>query len=1074
MRKLVSMTMVLLLCIMQAVAQEKTVTGKVTDQKDGSPLSGVSVTVKGTSIGTTTGVDGSFSLSVPASAKTIVFSFVNFEAIEMAIGNKTTFNVGLSSTEKSLQEVVVVGYTRTTKEAFTGSAKSVTGDQLNNKSVSNISQALAGEVAGVRVINPSGQPGTSAVIRIRGFGSVNGNRAPLYVVDGVPFSGSINSINPNDIASTTVLKDAAATSIYGSRGANGVIVITTRNGRGKKSFVEVDGRFGTNQAILPRYDVLTSPEEYIALSWESMYNHGRIINNANPTNYANTNLFSAAGISPNNNIWNVTNGAQLIDPVTRTVLPGVTRKFDPERWQDFSFQPSSRTESNIRFGGGDSRTNFYTSFGYLNDIGYSVNTDFRRLSARINLNHEVKKWLSTNFNLNYANTRSNNNGQGASSNSVFWFADNIPSIYPLFMRDASGNKIPDPIFGGFRYDYGENGRKFGSLTNAIADATFNTNRTFNNELTGTTSANIKFTDYLSLENRLGVQYNSTVGYQLTNKFYGSAASQNGSIFQTRNNFMNLNLLNMLRFNKGFGNHNVDALVAHEATKFEQEISSASGQNLVSNYDVSLANAIIKNPTQNSYKNTNNLESYFAQVSYDYDGTYYLSGTVRRDGSSRFVPGKQWGTFGSVGAGWVVSKMRFMDNAGILKYLKLKASYGVLGDQNGLGFYPGVSSISINVLNNLPSFGIPTPGNPELTWETSKMFQVGADFRLGSFLEGTIEYYNKNTTNLIFERRVGISNGYALLQVNDGQLRNAGVELELTGHILKGTNHFLDLTVNAEHFDNTITRMPLDPSFGNKPKPIDVQGTFAWAKNRSIFDFYLRNFTGVDAADGASTWTVYYIDANNDGVYQSTERLMTDLENYKANNPDKVGSLKTATTKTYAHATQFYTGKSAVPKVRGAFNLAGGFKGFDLAVQLLYSIGGYAYDGAYATLMSSGAIGGNNWHTDIRKRWQKAGDITDVPRLSNNQDANVNAASTRFLTKANYLALNNIRLGYTLPANLTQRLGVIDAASLFVSGDNLWLYSARRGFNPSTAETGGSDMYRYSPLSTITFGCKIKF
>lgn len=1074
MRKLVSIMVVLLLCITQVFAQDKTVTGKVTDEKDGTPLAGVSVTVKGTSIGTTTAADGSYSLSVPSSAKTLIFSFVNYQQIEMAIGGKTTINAGLSTSEKSLQEVVVVGYTRTTKEAFTGSAKAVTGDQLNNKSVSNVSQALAGEVAGVRVINPSGQPGTSAVIRIRGFGSVNGNRAPLYVVDGVPFTGSINSINPNDIASTTVLKDAAATSIYGSRGANGVIVITTKTGRGKKSFIEVDGRFGSNRAILPRYDVIRSPEEFIGLGWEALYNEGVLVGNANPTNYANSRLFSANGIDPRNNIWrNVTTGADLINPTTRTVLPGVTRLYDPENWEDYAFQPSNRIESNIRFGGGDSRTNFYTSFGYLNDVGYSINTDFRRLNARINLNHEVKKWLSTNFNLNYANTRSNNNGQGSSSNSVFWFVDNMPSIYPLFMRDASGNKIPDPIFGGFRYDYGETGRKFGSLTNAIADATFNTNRTFNNELTGTTSANIKFTDELSLENRLGVQYNSTVGYQLTNKFYGSAASQNGSIFQSRNNLMNLNLLNMLRYNKRFGNHNIDALLAHEATKYEFEVSSASGQNLVSNYDLTLTNAIIKNPTQTSYKNTNNLESYFTQVSYDYDGTYYLSGTVRRDGSSRFVPGKQWGTFGSVGAGWVVSKMRFMDNAGILKYLKLKASYGILGDQNGLGFYPGVSSISINVLNNLPSFGIPTPGNPELTWETSKMFQVGADFRLGNFLDGSIEYYIKNTDNLIFDRRVGISNGYALLQVNDGQLRNAGIEFELTGHILKGTNYFLDLTVNGEHFDNTITRMPLDPSIGNKPKIIDIQGAYGWGKGRSIFDYYMRNFAGVDPTDGASTWTVFYDDLNSDGAFQAGEQVLN-MEQFKADNPGKVAGLKQTTTKNYTQATQYYIGKSAVPKLRGAFNLAGGFHGFDLAVQLLYSFGGYAYDGAYATLMGNGLIGNNNWHTDIRNRWQKAGDVTDVPRLSNNRDANVTSLSTRFLEKANYLALNNIRLGYTLPSNIAQRLGIIESASLFVAGDNLWLHSARRGFNPSTAETGGSDMYRYSPLSTITFGCKIKF
>jgi TonB-linked SusC/RagA family outer membrane protein len=1064
---------ILILASLITNAQDKKIRGKVTDQKSGTPLQGVSVIISGTSLGTNTGVDGSFELAVPSSAKSLNFSYTSYESTQVALGGKTQFDVKMITTEASLQEVVVVGYTKSTKEAFTGSAKTVSGDQLNNKNISNVSQALAGEVAGLRVINPSGQPGSSATLRIRGFGSVNGNRAPLYVVDGVPFTGSLNSINPNDIQNTTVLKDAAATSIYGSRGANGVVVITTKTGTARKSFIETDVKFGNNQALLPRYDVIKSPEEFIGLGWEALYNEAVINKNANPAGDANSRLFSGSGIDPRNNIWrNVTNGAQLIDPYTRLVRPGVKRLYDPENWEDYSFQASNRLESNIRFGGGDAKTNYFSSFGYLNDQGYSLNTNFRRINARINLNHEVKKWFTTNFNLNYANTITNNNGQGSSSNSVFWFADNIPSIYPLFMRDAAGEKIVDPIFGGYRYDYGETGRKFGSLTNAIADANFNTSRTFNNELTGTTSANINFTKDLVLENRLGVQYNSSVGYSLTNKFYGSAAGQNGSISQGRNNLMNVNFLSMLRYKKSFGLNNLNVLAAHESTDYDFEVSSASGQNLVSNYDLSLANAIVKNPTQNSYNNTNTLESYFSQLNYDYNGIYYLSGTVRRDGSSRFVPEKQWGTFGSVGVGAVLTRTRLLENSKFLTYLKLKASYGILGDQSGLGLYPGVSSISIGVLNNLPSFGIPTPGNPELTWETSKMFQTGADFKIGTFLEGTIEYYRKNTSNLIFDRRVGISNGYALITVNDGVLRNEGVELELTGHILKADNYFLDLSVNAEQFDNTIINMPLDPSTGNKPKIIDIQGQFGWAQNRSIFDYYIRNFAGVDPTDGTSTWTVYYQDLDGNGSYKKGEEVLN-LEQFKAENPTKFASLKQGTTKTYADATQYYVGKSAIPKIRGAFNLSGGYKGFELAVQLLYSVGGYAYDGAYAGLMGNGLIGGNNWHNDIYNRWQQAGDKTTVPRLSNNKDANVNASSSRFLEKADYLALNNIRLGYNLPSSITKRFG-IQSGSFYVSGDNLWLSSARNGFNPTTSETGGSSTYTYSPLSTITAGLKIKF
>jgi TonB-linked SusC/RagA family outer membrane protein len=1012
-------------------------------------------------------------LSVPANAKALVVSSVGMADKEINLTSGDSYSVSLSASTTNMQEVVVVGYTSTTKEAFTGSAKQVSGQQLANKSVSNVSQALAGEVAGVRVINTSGQPGTVATIRVRGIGSVNGNRDPLYVVDGVPFTGALNGINPADIASLTVLKDAAATAIYGSRGANGVVVVTTRSGRGRKSFIEVDGRYGTNRSIIPRYDVITSPEEYIGLSWEAVYNRGVALGQTDPVAYANGRLFSANGIAPAYNIWNAANAAALIDPTTKAVRQGITRKYNPEKWADYAFQPSDRSEVDVKFGGGDARTNYYTSFGFLDDKGYIVKSNFRRLNARLNLNHEVKTWLTTGMNLNFANTTTNNNGQAANSNSIFWFADNIPSIYPLFLRDASGNKVSDPIFGGFQYDYGggAQSRGFGGLTNAIADATYNTLRAKRNDVSGNTSVTLKFTKHLSLENRLGMQYYNNAAVSLVNKFYGSAATQNGSIGQTKTELLNTNLLNMLRYANRFNQvHNLEILAAHEASNNRTSIANASGYNLITSYSLELNNAVVSNPVS-SYSNTNKLESYFGQVNYDYQSTYYLSGTVRRDGSSRFKNDK-WGTFGSVGFGWVLSKMDFLKSQKLLSYLKLKASYGILGDQAGVGNYPGYDRFDLANLNNNAAITFSTRGNEQLTWETSKMFQTGVDFRLGTYLDGSVEYYIKNTDNLIFQRRTAPSLGYAIITVNDGQLRNQGIEFDLTGHLLKKKNYFLDLGINGEHFTNKITAMPIDPST-EKQKPIDVQSPYGWSVGHSIYDFYIRNFEGVDPADGTSIWTVYYTDLNGDNKYTAGEGVV-DLVTWKNQNPGKENTLKTGTTKVYSEATQYYVGKSTLPKVRGAFNLNGGYGGFELSVQLLYSFGGYAYDYEYAGLMGNGVIGNNNWSTDIRRRWQKPGDITDVPRISSNYDLNVNSVSSRFLTKANFLALNNVRVGYAIPSDLLRKTNFIDQATFFVSGDNLWLHSKRNGFNPATAESGASDTYRYSPLSTITAGIELKF
>ncbi len=1064
-QKLLSFIFVMTCLIGVAFAQNRQVSGQVTAADGGTPLSGVSVMIVGTTTSTQTDDSGNYSLTVADNA-TLAFSYVGYVSQRISVAGKSVVNAALVSEEATLEEVVVVGYGSTTKEAFTGSAKKVDGAKLQQKNVSNISQAIAGEVAGLQVVNTTGQPGSSATIRIRGFGSVNGNRDPLYVVDGVPFSGNITSINNADIENVTVLKDAAATAIYGSRGANGVILITTKTGRGQQSFVEADANFGSNMSLLPRYDVIKSPEEYIGLSWEAMYNEG-VTRGQDGVAFANQRLFSSAGINSLNNIWNVSSVADLIDPTTRTVKSGVTRKYNPESWEDYAFQSAARTDINVRFGGSSEKTNYFTSLGYLGDKGYSINSDFERLTGRLSLDHKVNKFINVGMNANYSKVERNTGGQSEDSGSIFWFVDNIPSIYPLFQRDADGNTIADPYYGGNVFDYGTiSKRKFGSLTNAIADATYDIKRHNRNELNGRAYVNFNIIDGLTFENSLGIQYYNNIYNDRANKFYGSAASQNGSLYQRRTELNYYNLLNLLRYRKDFGDHSFEALAAHEAVKWDSNILDNSGYNLVSNDILDFSNVVVSNPIK-SWTEDYSLESYFGQINYDYKNKYYLSGSLRRDGSSRFK-NEKWGTFGSVGAGWIVSNEDFMKDQNIFKFLKYKVSYGVLGDQAGVGYYPGYITYNVENVNNEAAFTFNNKGNEDLTWETSKMFQTGVEFEIGNFLTGTVEYYIKNTDNLIFDYGMGPSIGYQTIKVNDGQLRNQGIEFDLVGHIVKNENFYLDLGINGEAFKNKITKMPIDPST-QLPKVIDIQGSYGWAEGHSIYDFYMRDFVGVDPEDGLSMWKVYYTDDNGDGVFNTGEQIASMA---LFNNPDNK-EIKEGTTKTYSQATQYYVGKSAIPAIRGAFNLRAGYKGFDLSAQLLYSLGGYAYDGAYAILMNNDAIGSNNWHSDIFDRWQKPGDVTDVPRLSNDWDANVNSVSTRFLTKSNYLMLNNVRLGYNFKSDWIKTFGA-QALSVWVSADNLAIASARKGFNPSTHQAGSSSMYRYSPLSTVSAGLRVKF
>ncbi len=692
------------------------------------------------------------------------------------------------------------------------------------------------------------------------------------------------------------------------------------------------------------------------------------------------------------------------------------------------------------------------------------------------MKQQIKEWLSAGINFNYARTETNNNGQSEDSGSIFWFVDNIPAIYPLYRRDAEGQFVEDPIFGGNQFDYGtEFARGFGSLTNAIADATYDISRNKRNSLNGNANMDFTIVDGLTFENRLGVQYYHDQYISRGNKYYGGSASQNGSIYLQRNEVTNYNLLNLVRYKKPIGTHNLEFLAAHEATQWTRNRLISSGYNLVDPDLLDISNAVVTNPS-NSYSDEYALESYFGQANYDFDDTYFLSATIRRDGSSRFRNDK-WGTFGSVGAAWLISNEGFMDNLPVFNSLKLKASYGLIGDQAGVGYYPGYNLFNVDNLNNSPAFSFDVKGNQELTWETSKMFQTGIEFDLGNYLSGGIDYYVKNTDDLIFDVRQAPSVGYAILTQNAGTMQNRGLEFDLTGYIVRTEDYRLNLSVNGEMFTNELTSMPIDPSTG-EPKAIDVQTPFGWSTGHSVYDYYMREYAGVDPEDGLSMWNVYYVDANNNDAVDAGEGILSLTDYLDKNAEVSESDIKQTTTKTYANATQKFVGKSAIPDVRGAFNLQAGYKGFDLSAQLLYSIGGYAYDYVYAGLMTNTNVGGNNWHEDILNRWQQPGDVTDVPRLSNDYDANVSSLSTRFLTKASYLALNNVRLSYTLPSTYATNWG-LGGLSVWVSGDNLYIRTAREGLNPSTAEAGSSNetnsqsRYQYSPLSTLTAGVRIK-
>lgn len=1081
------------LCFVSLFAQEKTIGGVVVDEA-GEPVIGASVLVAGTNIGTITDYDGLFTISVPASAKTLIVSFVGMETQEVPV--KDNLKVVLHESSVMVDEVIAVAYGNVSKGSFAGSAQAVNAESIEKKSPSEISKALAGEVAGVQVVNTSGQPGTNASIRIRGIGSINSSTAPLYVVDGIPYEGDVSAIDPGDIASTTILKDATATSLYGSRGANGVIVITTKKGTsGEEGKIDVDLKYGANMHLLPMYDVVTSPEEYILMGWQGIYNNSGSISAANST------LFSDKGIYSAYNIWNqkgnlLVNAYDAQGNIKPSIAEGVERKpgfgvkDQPlDSWYKEIFRIGQKAEATVKIHGGSEKTTYYTSFGYLKDEGYYQSSDFSRFSVRSNIEHQAKKWLKGGMNIQYAYTEMNNpnqDGDGAMNNG-FFFVNAVPAIYPVFQRNEDGSIPIDPQTGKKTYDYGMfagGGRGFGSGINPAGSLQLDKELTTTHNVNASTFLKATLYKGLTLTANVGMQYYGYTASQLTNMFYGDAAGV-GRLTKQKGDIFALTANQLLEYNNSFADHNIRVLLGHETAFVKEAMMYGHKNYLVLPNTLELGN-VLQQDGITSASSSQALESYLASVSYNYAERYFLNANYRADGSSRFAKGHRWGHFGSVGVAWVMTNEQFMADQDILKFFKLRASWGVLGNQD-TGVFLYTSHYKVNNLNDELAIYETYRANPNLTWERTQTADVGLEFSIGKYLDAELDYYYKLTDNMLFTRNVAPSNGYAGYYVNDAKMSNQGVEFQLNIHAVDTRNVKLDIRLNGGHYTNKMIEMPIDyvDADGTEHRMV-MSGNMS--KGHSMYDWYMKHYEGVDMFTGKAVYTAYY-DANKGGFgtdnaanIESGDNYISSLYDYLQQNPN--AKIETYSTTDHARATSYYVGKSAIPALDGGFGLDLEVYGVTLSAMFSYRLGGYGYDNTYAFLMHSDELGQYNWHTDMRAAWTpaqaagtKEGEVIVsngiVPRLSNGADAYANASSDRFLTSNSYLSLNSVRLGYNFPKKWMEKIK-FQSLSIFVSGENLALVSARRGYNPTVSADGTSDTHQYTPLSSIMGGIKFTF
>lgn len=1036
--------------------------GTVVDET-GEPLIGVSVAVKGTTTGTITDIDGNFTLNVPSNSSVLVFSLVGMSPEEHKAS--TNMRITMQQDSQILDEVMVVAYGTAKRSSFTGSASIVKADDIVKRQTSNVVNALNGRVAGVQMQSNNGQPGTTPTIRIRGVGSDLASNAPLYVVDGVPYDGDMSAINPSDIESMTVLKDAASNALYGARGANGVIMLTTKAGKSEEAVISVDAKWGTNRRAIPNYDVIRDPATYYELAYSAIYNslyYGKNGGDAAAAHkYALNNIFTNSGGGVGYQIYTYPKGEDFImpggkiNPNAKLGYSDGQYYYTPDNWYDETFDSGNlRQEYNVSISGRSNKMNYYLSGSYLDDTGIIENSGFKRYTTRLKADYQAKKWLKLTTNIAYTNYVSkypSNQTTTGSSGNLFYYANMISPIYPLYVRDVNGNIMHDPN-GSIRYDYGDGVsskflRSFMNKSNPMSALELDVRDYRSDILSGRWGADINVYEGLKASFKYGIDLDNTRNRSLKNPYYGQYAEQGGYVYQESNKTFSTDGQILLTYNKSIGKHNFDILAAYEIYKYTYETLSGSKDKLYNPHIPEIGNAI-NNPQITSRKVLYQTESYFGRAQYDYDGVYFGSVSFRRDGSSRFHPDNRWGNFWSASAAWLLSK-NVLNEITWLDLLKVKASFGEQGNDNLLyndgqkvNYYPYADQFEVQ--NNNGNFATPMTykGNKDLTWEKSQSLNVGIDFE--SFkgkLYGTLEYYRRRTSNLLYNKPVPPSLGYPTIPTNIGSRINQGIEAELNSDIFKTKD--LNLTV----FFNLTTQSNKIQKLAPELEGQYINGDRIYIEGESAFQLYMRSYAGVDENGVA----LYYKDIKDANGNVTGRETTTD----------------------WSKATKYKSG-DLLPDVYGGFGLSASYKGFDFSISLGYQLGGTIYDKTYANLMHSGSSSdaGTNWHKDALNAWSQNNTSSNIPRL-NSVDDYTNSLSDRFYTSSDYLSLQNITFGYTIPKNLIRKLDLSSVRLYFVA-DNIALLSARKGLDPRQDFTESNSGTTYSPIRSLSGGISLSF
>jgi TonB-linked SusC/RagA family outer membrane protein len=1004
--------------------QTRAITGSVIDEDDAGGLPGVSVKVKGTNVGVVTNPEGKFTLNVRPNDKILVFSSIGYVTKEVPITALIKYDVSLSKDTKQLNEVVIA-FGTSTKADLTNSVAKVSAKDIEQRPISNLTSALVGAAPGIQTTAGSGQPGEGPDIRIRGFTSVTNDNGPLYVVDGAPYEGVLSNINPDDIESISVLKDASATSLYGARAANGVVLVTTKKGSNTNGKSTITGRITTALSArgLPRYETLDA-YQYYPVAWEILKN-----SNGNSTSFATNNLVNFIGWNPFNVADNeivladgkLNSNAKLLYP-------------DDTGFSEHLNRTGIRTDAGLTVSGGTTKSNHYISLNYLDEQGYVMGSDFKRLTSRIRLNTDVLDWLKVGFNVSANFTKSDqaNESSGLGEN-PFYIDLVLAPIYPVYkhdattgayLLDANGNKMFEPG------DY----KPLFTGRNVIYETMYNVSQQRRNSFTAVNTIEAKLSKTLKFTSNFSAYLNNYRGEEYDNSVMGDAVSI-GRNFRTNTTQYYLNWTKTLNWTKRFNKHRFAVLVGHE--NYYNHWDQLTGRGYGETIEGLTALDNFTSTRSDGYDRLYTTEGFLGKFDYNYNSKYVFSASFRRDGSSRFSEQNRWGNFWSVSAAYNIHKEDFF-NVKWIDDLKVRGSYGLVGNDKTGNFFTSRMLYTLDYDNGSEGGAFLTQtGNPNLKWETNANADVAVEMTaLKGRFSVSFEAFRRQSNNLLFDVRLPVTSGLLTMDENFGSMRNEGLELNVQATLIKRKDFSWSADFNSTTFSNVILALPSTYEGVRS-------GTKRYESGKSRYEFWLRDWVAINPATGGNLYAASDKNQTSSRVILNGDTLTSDINNVLWR----------------------YFG-SPIPDFYGGVGTTLNYKGWSLRLQGIYQIGGVTYDNDYQRLMVRGTAG-RAMHVDQLKRWQNVGDITEVAKLQTGTSSN---NSDKYITPADYFNFRMASLTYNLPKRFIARMK-INTAKVYMSGENLFITSKRKGMDPTQTYTGVAS-YTYAPSRIISMGLNL--